>query len=456
MDLADRSTIPVRYTDSRLVFGLFVVVLGLASLAITHKQLGTLLRGWDAQFYYAQAHSLVYRGTPDLTSSIEDSPWAEDFGPDGIRNLPRQGSSVINKYPVGISLIEAPLLLLGRLTGPVIQMPSDAARAPGWTAVSVLIVAAGLFLMSAIGLCALYIRLTREFGSLAAITGVVCCWIGTSLFYYSAVNPFMAHGAAFALVVLLVLQAERIHQASVLNTRAMVLAALTSGLLFLVRPQQILLVPVLAAIWPRSVWLDRRNYAAIIWSAAVFTLVCLVQPLFHFINVGRFSFNAYADGGEVFHWFHPDWYTVLLSSHRGLLFFSPVVIVAAVRLLYPQTLSFCERVFLAHGVVQIYLIMCWSSPEQGNSFGARMWCEAAPLVAFFIARLTVAIDRSGVASFTAAWRTVCCIVCLWTVSLVFVFVQNGGIREEQTHREILKLAIQPSAETKIQFQWFAH
>jgi hypothetical protein len=51
------------------------VLVGLSSLAISHRQFGTLLRGWDAQFYFAQAQSLFLFRNPDLTDAI-----AFDFG----------------------------------------------------------------------------------------------------------------------------------------------------------------------------------------------------------------------------------------------------------------------------------------------------------------------------------------------------------------------------------------
>jgi hypothetical protein len=437
-------------SKSNLAFGLFLICIGLASLAVTHKKLGTILRGWDAQFYYSQAHSLVFHRATDLTSSIEESPWAEDFGPNGIQNLPRRNENVINKYPVGLSLIESPMLLVGDLVGKFIRIPSDSSRARGWTAVSVLTVASGLFLVAALGLYSLFVRLQSEFGFWAAVTGVLSCWFGTSLFYYTAVNPFMAHGAGFTLVVLLVLQVERICQENLIRQSDAIKTAILAGLLFLVRPQQILLLPIIGFFVPRSIWLNRRAVSAVTMFSIVFVLICLTQPLFHFLNLGRFSVNAYADGGEGFHWLHPDWFTVLISPHRGLLFFSPVVFVAAFRFSDRSSLTFCERVFLLHGISQAYLIMCWSSPDQGNAFGARMWCEAAPLIAFFVSRITHTVQRIDSPSFSAGWRTACGATCLWTILLLLVFVRHGGIRNGQSYAEILNLAIPTPTESKFE------
>ena len=49
--------------------GVVVFVLGSLLLARTYRYYGTLIRGWDAQFYYAQSRSLLFERSPDLTRS---------------------------------------------------------------------------------------------------------------------------------------------------------------------------------------------------------------------------------------------------------------------------------------------------------------------------------------------------------------------------------------------------
>ena len=400
-----------------------LIVVGLSALAVSHQQFGTLLRGWDAQFYFAQAHSLFLLRNADLTDSIEQSPWAEDFGPEGIRNLPRHDGRVANKYPIGLSLIEGPLLLIGDSLSPYLIKASDSKRAKGWYASVVLTVAVGLFLVCATGLLVLYAQLKSLYGILPAALGIVCCWFGTSLFYYTAVNPFLAHGVAFALVVLAVWQSEQLYS----KTRSLWwqagLLGLTFGLLFLVRPQQILLLPIIVFFLLRTDWRPTIQPYFVVAFSVVFLAVCLIQPMFYYVSIGRLTLNAYDEG---FRFLSPDWFTVLFSAPRGLFFFSPIVVLSLLRFAAPEPLTFSERVLLLHGVTQVYLIMCWSFPEQGWSFGARMWCEAAAVVAFFVSHITYSLRKRLLHRLFGVWLLLCLGACLWTIWMMFVYVGPEG------------------------------
>ena len=62
------------------IAGIFLV--GVAGLARTERYFGSLLRGWDAQFYYACAHSLVFDRDLDITNNLESTPYAAPFDRD--------------------------------------------------------------------------------------------------------------------------------------------------------------------------------------------------------------------------------------------------------------------------------------------------------------------------------------------------------------------------------------
>ena len=62
--------------------------------------------------------------------------------------------------------------------------------------------------------------------------------------------------------------------------------------------------------------------------------------------------------------------------------FSPVLAVAALG--YAAFVRSAPRYVwpaVGNAVAQVYLIAAWSSPEQGDSFGARMWSDNAAVVA---------------------------------------------------------------------------
>ena len=97
--------------------GALCFVLGLLVLARSHRFTGTLLHGWDAHFYYSAAHSLVFDADLDITNNLFATPWRHPFDRDAngsFEAVPRRADGhTVNKYPLGLSLIEAPFLALG-------------------------------------------------------------------------------------------------------------------------------------------------------------------------------------------------------------------------------------------------------------------------------------------------------------------------------------------------------
>jgi hypothetical protein len=91
-----------------------ICLLGLARIQLYS---GTIYRGWDAQFYYALARSLAFDRDTDISNDLILTPWARPFDPDkdgSFREVPRRADGRMqSKYPMGMSVAEAPWLALG-------------------------------------------------------------------------------------------------------------------------------------------------------------------------------------------------------------------------------------------------------------------------------------------------------------------------------------------------------
>ena len=199
----------------------------------------------------------------------------------------------------------------------------------------------------------------------------------------------MAHAASFVLLVSVMRLTRELRQTRSIN-RPIALLGLSLAATFLVRPQQIIvgvfLLPALFRIVrsrPRTDWVPGMIIGAVICFSAV-----AVQVGMNFLQLGKATLSGYSVGGEGFHFFDPNLSIVLISSSRGLFFFSPVVGFAAVgyiwharsipRYVWPQ---------VCNAVAQVYLISVWSSPEQGDAFGCRMFGDNAAVIAVGLAAL---------------------------------------------------------------------
>ena len=397
---------------------------------------GRLLHGSDAQYYYAQARSLVYANTLDITASLQLTPWQAPFDrdADGVLEVPpRLDGRIINKYPIGLSLLEAPWLILGRgvrtatewVTGAAIKAP------PGFSDVEIATVAVGLLVYNVCGLVVLRQLVRWLYPGPWTDLAVVSTWLGTSLFYYSAIFPFMAHGMEFCLAVVSLWLAVRIRTAPIANPAQWnwLAAALTA--LVLVRPQHAVLAGVLTPnMWPSARRLKKAP-RVFIWPLLIVTFGAFLQVATSTYQVGGLSFSAYTAVDPGFNWTTPNFSVVLFGAYQGLIWTCPVVIIALYGLIRYRPITWVERAVLVNGAIQLYVIASWFDPGQSDAFGPRMWTGAAPLVGLGIAKL--GLRASGLAQW--AWAAITGLAISWTMLLLFLFMKDELMG--RTHGQIV-------------------
>ncbi len=405
-----------------IVFAAVVLVEGCALWRV-ERYYGHLLRGNDAQFYYAATRSLVVGRDLNISDDIVLTPDTTpfDFDKDGyFEEVPRdERGRILHKRPIGLSIIEAPWLWAAVAWVPD---PRSETRALGYSVTDIRIVAFGLVLLIAAGLALLYALICRSTSAPWAVFAVWCAWWGTSLFCYSTAVVFMAHATAFTLVIATVFVADSLRHDARTNLKLSVVGAL-AGLLYLIRPQQVLLLVLLWPYFRRLSARDRRVWMqGAVTGAACLVLAIGFQAAVYAMSFGQRIFSGYYAVGEwTFDWFEPQLLTVLVDSARGLLVFSPIVVVAcAGYILNWWRVPIFGWVLLAHAIVQLYVIAAWSGRLQGDSFGARMWSECAGMVA-----VGVSLLETSAPAIRLAWAVVATACVVWTSALLIVYIKQG-------------------------------
>ncbi len=407
--------------QAAIVFAAVVLVEGCALWRV-ERYYGHLLRGNDAQFYYAATRSLVVGRDLNISDDIVLTPHTDpfDFDHDGyFEELPRdKRGQILHKRPIGLSIIEAPWLWAAVTWVPD---PRGDTRAVGYSVTDIRVVAFGLALAVAAGLALLYALIRRLSSAPWAIFSVWCAWLGTSLFGYSTAVIFMAHATAFTLVIATVFVADSLRGDGRTNLKLSVLGALV-GLLYLVRPQQVLLLllllPYFLRVWQR----DRQVWTQGAVTGVAFLIIAIgFQAAVYAVSFGEGIISGYYAVGETFDWFQPNFLKVLADPARGLLVFSPIVVVAcAGYILNWRRVPMFGWVLLAHAIVQLYVIAAWSGRLQGDSFGARMWSECAGMVA-----VGVSLLETSAPAIRLAWAVVATACVGWASALLIVYMQRG-------------------------------
>ena len=424
MDVADRIL-------RRGGIAVLIALLAGVGLAKSSSYYGTLLRGFDAQFYYAAARSVVVDCDWDTTNDIAVTPSQGAFKTEYGAPL-RSDGGVKNVFPLGLSLIEAaflvPARLLGTENGP-----------PGYSTFEVGFVAFGLLLLTAFAFQVLYGFARKLASPLWAAAAVLAGWAGTSMLYYTAWFPFSVHPTTFALMVLLLAVADRLPKSRRRNLD-LALFGLLAALLFLTRPHQCPYLVILV-LW-RFTDVVRKPWKAWLPGTLVGLVFCLLamlgQAKVHEFNTGSFGLIAHGTHDHPaitghFEFANPHFDVVLFSPVRGLFWITPLVPVAFLGYLIRfRAVPWWGWSSLVNAALQTAILACWSDPGQGDSFGIRLWCEHVPVV---VCGLAVLCGKPGSLRWFVAGSTTIC--TLWTTALMAAYI-FGKLKWGMAHADVIR------------------
>src|SRR5262249_20323580 len=146
----------------------------------------------------------------------------------------------------------------------------------------------------------------------------------------------------------------------------------------------------------------RRNVRLWVSHLALVGAVCLVmfspQLAYWHHQTGHFVADTYP--GEHFYWGSPELLNFLFSVRKGLFFWSPMLLAAAVGIpLLTRQDDVLGGSVAAILVLHIYLCASWYAWWSGGSFGSRRVVNVLPFYALALSYTIAAIKRRfGIAS----------------------------------------------------------
>jgi hypothetical protein len=282
-----------------------------------------------------------------------------------------------NHYSVGPALLWLPGYLLAHALGLAGLYRPTGFGYPYFTAVATATAIAGFA-----GVVFVF-RLARGyFEERAALPATLLLWLATFHVWYMVFEPSMSHAIAMASVSGLLLLARR----DLRGTRDFFFAGAASGLVALVRWQNVVFVPAaMALVLSRRERPSPRELAA---SALAFLLVASPQLLYWKLLYG--SFLLVPQGGGYVDLGSPRIEEVLFSSRHGLLSWAPVLWLALAGLpRFVRKAPALGWALVLSTLLALYVNASVFDWWAGASFGSRRFDGA---LAFFALGLAASIE----------------------------------------------------------------
>ena len=210
-------------------------------------------------------------------------------------------------------------------------------------------------------------------------------FFGTNLSYYSIIAPSMSHVYSFSLIALFIYFIRKLSLSA--HPYYLIFSVLTLALIVLVRPVNGLIVLAIPIVWDARtniLQLIKDNISLILLSAFLFLMLIFIQPLYWYMQTGRFFQWSYA--GEGFYFTHPRFFDFLFSFRKGVLIYTPLLILSLLSLIIlfrsKRTLAWSATVFIA---VLIYFLSSWWNWYYGDSYGSRVMIDFYALFALLFA-----------------------------------------------------------------------
>ncbi len=308
-------------------------------------------------------------------------------------NSPKTGYKV-NKYPIGVALMQLPFYGLGELHARLTAAPADGFSIPYrlWLMI-------GALVYQFIGL--LFVRRFLQFffaeKTIAAV--LFCLALGTNLLYYSLHDSMMSHVYSFCLMAVATFYTIAWHRDG--KRQQLLLLAACCGMIFLIRPVNILFVSffLLWGLGEKYGWAKKKKLFLKTWrqlagAACLGLAVIFLQLLTWKLLTGSWFFFSYE--GEGFLWSKAAIVEVLISYRKGWFVYTPLAIFLCLGLFtlkrkIPEASIALPFYFLLH----LYVISCWWSWWYGGGFSLRPMVELLAPLALALASWGHFVSKAG-------------------------------------------------------------
>lgn len=316
------------------------------------------------------------------------------------------GGKIITKYPCGTALLLSPFFAVAHLLSTPLGYSSDGFSIPYHKAIDIAAV-----LYTFLALLLLYKFLVRCVSARSAFQCTMVLYLGTNVFYYSIFETGMSHIYSFFLFSLYLYLGPFALNSSQ-NRVYPILLGLVAGLIILVRPANILFLPLLFVFNSYPIAYLKSQYKSLFLMLLTAVLTTLPQLLYWHYAHQSYLFYSYGNEGFT-HIFAPKFLPLWFAPNNGLFVYTPIVLLVLAALLYMFKINKTQSVLLGLFFMGIsWFFAAWHDWTYGCSYGSR------PYVEYF------AVFTLPLAYFFEIKKTTFSNILLWTFIIVCIVINQ--------------------------------
>jgi len=348
-----------------------------------HSRSGTF--NYHAEIWGDKAGYYVY-----LPASLIYHFQAEAF-PDSIAqktgngfSLDSEGQLVHTKYPMGVAMLQLPFFLGAHLFAHLSARPADGFSLAYHKSIDI---AAAVYL--SLAFMFLYLFLRKRYKPLNIMISLLIILASTNLYYYTIDESGMSHiYSFFVLSLMMYLSTQWARNPE--KKAFMILLSVFSALFVLIRPVNILLLPLVFLYlhyYHRPLCFPCRHSMKIFLLSLALAFVIVFLPQFFYWEYSRGAWFRFFYPGEGFtHLLSPRFLKLWFSTYNGLFTYSPILLFVFLLAFFDKNQNHsAARAFLLLFFVWSYITASWWSWHLGCAYGSRGFVDYLPLLAPMVA-----------------------------------------------------------------------
>ncbi|MEZ4720529.1 MAG: glycosyltransferase family 39 protein [Flavobacteriales bacterium] len=367
----------------------------------------------DARGYYAYLPAVfiysdpLFSGFEQLPEDAQEKYWVKET----------DSGAWIPKVTMGVAICMLPGFVVGHL----IALMGGSAQ-DGWSSVYQLAIAVNGIAFLLLGIWFLQKWIQRYYPKRIAALTVLLLFFSTNLLFYGTILNAMSHNYSFSLFAMLLYVCDTWTDAP--KAKYLIAAALTAGLMILIRPINVLLamVPVVIAVhrlMRHDAWSQVRNWRAVLSMSVVFAPT-LLQMIYWKLSTGNWIYYSYQQ--ESFYFSNPHVVEGLFSFRNGWLVYTPCMILSLIG--FPGLWK-VHRMMVVIGIpvllAYIYVVFSWWCWYYGDSLSIRAMIDIYPLLSLPMASIiSIGLSRKSTG--------------VVLVNLLVLLITNNVIQDRQYFR----------------------